>query len=273
MKLQTFRLLRTLSRKLHLFRSSASEMKIFRTPGPNMQSFRSTFSGRPFFRAMGVSILTAASLMVTSCGEETAKAEPDKQDTAAAPAILFLGDSLTAGLGLEKFQAAPALIQEKIDQEGWNLKVINAGVSGDTTSGGLSRLDWYLRKENQIEYLVIGLGSNDGMRGLSISDMRRNIVDIVERTRKFNPQVEIFIYELQTFPSMGPDYAKKFQAAFPELADELDLHLIAFPLKGVAGEDDLNQDDGIHPNVKGTQIMAENIWRSIRPVLARSQDQ
>ena len=217
------------------------------------------------------SAVLISSLILTACnpGEEQSKVEMQNQDT-KAPAILFLGDSLTAGLGLEKFQAAPALIQQKIDKEGWNLRVINAGVSGDTTSGGLSRLDWYLRKENEIKFLIIGLGSNDGMRGLSIPEMRRNLVDIVEKTRKFDSDIEIFLYELHTFPSMGPDYANRFQAVFPQLARELDLHLVAFPLKGVAGQDNLNQNDGIHPNVEGTKIMAQNIWNSIRPVLAKS---
>ena len=220
----------------------------------------------------GAIILLAFSLGI-SCLDSSQNASEKEQKNESRPSILFLGDSLTAGLGLEKFQAAPALIQEKINQEDWNLKVINAGVSGDTTSGGLSRLNWYLRPENQIEYLIIGLGSNDGMRGLSIEEMRKNIREIVKRTRKFNPDIEIFLYELQTFPSMGPEYASKFKAAFPALAKDLNLHLIPFPLKGVAGKDELNQSDGIHPNVEGTKIMAENIWQSIRPVLEQTRNQ
>ena len=208
---------------------------------------------------------------VSACEKEKKVSSDTAPDSRNAPAILFLGDSLTAGLGLEKYQAAPALIQKKIDEQGWNLKVINGGVSGDTTAGGLSRLDWYLRKENNVKYLIIGLGSNDGMRGLPVTDMKENIRKIVSRTRNFDPQITILMYELQTFPSMGPDYANRFKQAFPELAKELNITLIDFPLDGVAGKDELNQDDGIHPNVEGTRIMAENIWKTIEPILAKDQ--
>lgn len=201
--------------------------------------------------------------------EKDAPAGKKEESQPGNPAILFLGDSLTAGLGLEKSQAAPALIQEKLNKKGWDLEVINAGVSGDTTAGGLSRLDFYLKNRPGIEYLVIGLGSNDGMRGLDLNEMKKNLTSIVEKTRQHDSGITIFLYELRTFPNMGPEYASRFAGVFPELADEHNLHLIEFPLRNVASRRDLNQEDGIHPNAEGTKIMADDIWKDLEPILAK----
>lgn len=208
-------------------------------------------------------------LWIVLVGTRCDKEKPRAETQTSAPSILFLGDSLTAGLGLEKFQAAPALIEEMIHEKGWNLRVINGGVSGDTTAGGLSRLEWYLRKENRIQYVVVGLGANDGMRGLSIDAMKTNLKKIIEQIRSFDSKITIFLYEMHTFPSMGPQYANKFHQAFPDVARETDVILVPFPLKGVAGIESLNQDDGIHPTAEGTKIYARNVWNTLEPVLAR----
>ncbi|MCB1137272.1 MAG: arylesterase [Leptospiraceae bacterium] len=207
-------------------------------------------------------------LLTSNCekGDDVQKASPEKPSS-SAPAILFLGDSLTAGLGLEKFQAAPALIQKKIDAKGWSLEVINGGVSGDTTAGGLSRLDFYFKNRKNIQFLVIGLGSNDGMRGIALDEIRSNLNSIVEKARGHNPKITIFLYELMTFPNMGPQYAADFRKIFPEVARKQKIHLISFPLQGVAGNETLNQKDGIHPTVEGTKIMASNIWKDLEPEL------
>ncbi|MCB1169160.1 MAG: arylesterase [Leptospiraceae bacterium] len=212
-------------------------------------------------------LLLAGLLLFAGCGESEQQSSTKEEPSGATPAILFLGDSLTAGLGLEKYQAAPALIQEKIDARGWKIEVINGGVSGDTTAGGLSRLDFYFKNRKNIAFLVIGLGSNDGMRGIGPGEIRSNLNAIVDRAREHNPDIVIFLYELMTFPNMGPQYASDFQKIFPEVARKQNLHLIAFPLQGVAGKEDLNQKDGIHPTVEGTKIMAANIWKDLEPVL------
>ena len=188
--------------------------------------------------------------------------------TAAAPQprnILFLGDSITAGYGLEPSQSYPALIQDKIDAKKWPFRTVNAGQSGDTSAGGLNRMDWLLR--SRVDILVLELGGNDGLRGLPPETTRNNLQGIIERTRKKYPQARIILAGMKVPPNMGTDYAMKFATIYPELAKRNDTLLIPFILENVGGIRELNLPDGIHPTAKGQEIVAANVWKVLEPVL------
>jgi len=180
-------------------------------------------------------------------------------------AILFLGNSLTAGYGLDATQSFPALIQDRIDSLGWNFKVINAGQSGDTSSGGLSRIDWLLRREFQV--LVLELGINDGLRGIHVEVTRQNLQAVINRTKSRYPGVKVVVAGMQVPPNMGVDYASSFRAIFSQLAKKNGAQLIPFLLEGVGGNPKLNLPDGIHPSVEGHKIVAENVWKVLEPLL------
>jgi acyl-CoA thioesterase-1 len=179
--------------------------------------------------------------------------------------ILFLGDSITAGYGLDPSEAFPALIQEKIDAKRWHFKVINAGQSGDTSAGGLSRMDWLLR--NRVDVLVLELGANDGLRGLPAETTKKNLQAIIDRTKQKYPQAKIILAGMKVPPNMGRDYAKRFEAIFTELAKKNKTALIPFVLQGVGGVRELNLPDGMHPTAKGHEIVAANVWKVLEPVL------
>lgn len=179
--------------------------------------------------------------------------------------ILFLGDSITAGNGLDLSQAFPALIQQKIDAEGWPFKAVNAGQSGDTSAGALSRLEWLLK--NRVEILVLELGGNDGLRGLPVESTQKNLQLIIDRTRKKYPDAKIIIAGMKVPPNMGRLYGDKFEAIFTDLAKRNKALLIPFVLEGVGGVRELNFPDGIHPNAKGQQIVAANVWKVLEPLL------
>ena len=180
-------------------------------------------------------------------------------------AILFLGNSLAAGYGLDATQAFPALIQNRIDSLGWNFKVINAGQSGDTSSGGLRRIDWLLRREFHV--LVLELGINDGLRGIPVDVTRQNLQAIINRTKSRYPGVKVVLAGMQVPPNMGGDYVASFRAIFPQLAKKNGAQLIPFLLEGVGGNPKLNLPDGIHPSVEGHKIVAENVWKVLEPLL------
>lgn len=192
-------------------------------------------------------------------------------DVAAPPTVVFLGDSLTAGLGLAESEALPALIQQEIERAGTGHRVINAGRSGDTTAGGLSRIDWYLRDSVNIAALVIGLGSNDAMRGLPLESIEENLVALARRARARDPELPILLWEMKTFPNMGQSYGDAYTAVFRRVADAERLVLIDFPLADVAGIPELNQPDGIHPTAEGTRKVAARIWAALEPVLKRER--
>ena len=183
-------------------------------------------------------------------------------------AILFLGDSLTAGLGVEEGQAFPALIQEKIQAKNLPFEVINAGLSGDTTAGGLSRLDWIVQRP--IDVLVLELGANDGLRGLPVAAMEANLQSIIERVKTKNPQVKVVLAGMRIPPNLGVEYTADFQATFARVAAKNHAALVPFLLEGVGGHLDLNQPDHIHPTPAGHKIVAENIWRVLEPLLTRT---
>lgn len=182
------------------------------------------------------------------------------------PRVVALGDSLTAGLGLSPEQAWPSLVQQKIAQAGLDVEVVNAGVSGDTTAGGLRRLDWAL--DGDVKVLVIELGANDGLRGLPADQMRDNLSQII-RTAKARG-IAVLLCGMEAPPNFGSQYTREFRKVYADLADEHDVAFLPFLLAGVAGDAALNQADGIHPNEAGTRRVADLVWQSLQPVLTRA---
>lgn len=179
--------------------------------------------------------------------------------------ILFLGNSLSAGYGLGTEFAFPALIQEKIDSLGWNFKVINAGLSGETSSGGLRRIDWLLQRK--IDVFFLELGANDGLRGIPLDLTQQNLQAIIDRVKAKNAGVRIVIAGMLVPPNMGREYSSKFRTLFQELAKKNEAALVPFLLEGVGGNPKLNLPDGIHPTAEGHRIVARNVWQVLKPVL------
>lgn len=179
--------------------------------------------------------------------------------------VVFLGDSLTAGLGLPPTEAFPALIAEKIRTAGLPFEVQNAGLSGDTSAGALRRTDWLLQRS--IDVLVIALGGNDGLRGQPIKSLKGNLQAIIDKAKAKNPTVKIVVAGMQIPPNLGAEYAASFQRVYAELARENNAALIPFLLEGVGGQRDLNQPDLIHPTAAGHRVMADLVWRTLEPVL------
>ena len=182
---------------------------------------------------------------------------------AARPKIVALGDSLTAGLGLPENEAYPALLQRKLDAAGYRYTVANAGVSGDTSAGGLRRLDWAL--EGDVRVLILALGANDGLRGLPVAEMKRNLAAIITRAKE--RKIIVILAGMEAPPNYGPEYTADYRRAFADLAREHEIGFLPFLLTGVAGVSALNQGDGIHPNAQGAAIVAEALWVMLRPVL------
>lgn len=183
--------------------------------------------------------------------------------------ILILGDSITAGYGLDPDESFPALLQKKIDARGWKFRVVNAGQSGDTSASGLARLDWLLK--NRVDVLVLELGANDGLRGLHPETTRKNLQAIIDRTKQKYPAARVIVAGMKVPPNMGRDYAARFEAIFRDLAKQNQAVLIPFILEGVGGMRDLNLPDGIHPTAKGQEIVAQNVWKALEPVLKTLQ--
>jgi acyl-CoA thioesterase-1 len=179
--------------------------------------------------------------------------------------VLFLGDSITAGYGLEPSHAYPALIQARIDAKRWKFKAVNAGQSGDTSAGGLNRLSWLLK--NRIDVLVLELGANDGLRGLPVETTKKNLQAIIDGTKAKYPEAKIILAGMKVPPNMGKDYGKQFESIFPALAKSNKAALIPFVLEGVGGVRELNLPDGIHPTAKGQEIVAANVWKVLEPML------
>lgn len=214
-------------------------------------------------------------LTVWGCGTSGTKTESTSVDNtpaqppSAAPAqkqtILFYGNSLTAGYGVEPSQAFPALVGQKIDSAGLNYQVVNAGLSGETTAGGKSRISWVMRQP--VAVFVLELGGNDGLRGLPLRDTRRNLQAIMDTVRRKSPKATIVLAGMQIPPNLGTDYTREFRDLFKELADKNRAVLIPFLLEGVGGVPKLNQPDGIHPTPAGHQIIANTVWRVLQPVL------
>lgn len=189
-------------------------------------------------------------------------------DTTASDEIrvLVLGNSIAAGYGLNPGQSFPALLQQKVDSLGWNVNVVNAGLSGETTAGGLRRIDWLLRQE--VDVLVLELGGNDGLRGTAPEATRENLQAIIDKTLSTYPEARVILAGMQLPPNLGQRYTEQFRAVYPTLAEQNErVELIPFILEGVGGVPSLMQSDGIHPTAEGQQIVAQNVWDTLRPVL------
>jgi acyl-CoA thioesterase-1 len=226
-------------------------------------------------------LIVAVSTATLACGRSESVVEPEARvesrtvaaspdvaspapvRAAARPRIVFLGDSLTAGLGLPPEQSVPALIQKRLNDEGYEYEVINAGVSGDTSAGGLSRLDWSL--DGDVRVLVIELGANDGLRGLPPSAMKRNLSEII--THAARRGITVLLTGMEAPPNYGAAYTTEFRQVFRDLAREHDVAFVPFYLEGVAGLPHLNQGDEIHPNSEGSRVVERVIWKSLEPLL------
>ncbi|MDN5199941.1 arylesterase [Fulvivirgaceae bacterium BMA10] len=214
---------------------------------------------------------------VTSCSNESSKGSEEEQGLLLEEndhqvtkekdekTIVFFGNSLTAGYGLELTQAFPALIQEKINALGMSYNVINAGLSGETTASGNTRIDWVLRQE--IDIFILELGGNDGLRGIKVSETKKNLQQIIDKVGKKYPEAKIVLAGMQIPPNMGADYTTEFKGIFEEIANKNELALIPFLLENVGGIPSLNQPDGIHPTEEGHKIIAENVWKILEPIL------
>lgn len=215
-------------------------------------------------------MLVAAAVLAPACSgtspREVTDSPPAVQDPDAPPPrskVVVLGDSLTAGLGLLDSQSFPAQLQQRIEQEGYAFEVVNAGVSGDTSAGGLRRLDWAL--EGDVRVLVVALGANDGLRGLSVAEMKRNLTTIIERAKARG--VIVILAGMEAPPNYGQEYAVAFRQAYRQVALEQRVLFIPFLLQDVAGHSGLNQSDGIHPNPEGAARVAETVWKVLGPTL------
>ena len=184
------------------------------------------------------------------------------QRVAGSPRIVILGDSLTIGLGLPIEQSYPSLLQERLKESGLDYEVVNAGVSGDTSAGGLSRLDWAL--DGDVRVLVVALGGNDGLRGLPVEQLKRNLATIIERAQARG--IAVILAGMEAPPNYGRDYIVAFHKVYPALASQYHVPLVPFLLQGVAGSEALNQRDGIHPTAAGARIVAGNVWAVLKPV-------
>lgn len=206
----------------------------------------------------------------TNSGVTTSGASTTTTTSAAAPAVkrpqvVVFGDSLTAGLGLDPAQAYPALLQQHIDAAGFDYEVVNAGVSGDTSAGGLSRVDWVLGPD--VRVLVVAFGGNDGLRGLRVEELKRNLGEIIRRAKA--KHVEVVLAGMEAPPNLGQTYTDQFRDVYSSLAREERVPLVPFLLQGVAGVATLNQADGIHPTAEGARKAADNVWPALEPLLQR----
>lgn len=191
---------------------------------------------------------------------------PARAAVDSRPAVVFLGDSLTAGLGVAATEAYPSLVQQKLDADGLSFHVVNAGVSGDTSAGGLSRLDDALRGD--VRVLVVALGGNDALRGLPVDELRKNLAAIIERAQA--RKIPVILAGMEAPPNFGESYTAAFHQVYPDLAKQYHVQVVPFLLQGVAGIERLNQRDGIHPTAEGARIVADNVWTVLRPMLKRT---
>lgn len=227
-----------------------------------------------------LALLAFAPLAVVSCRSRGATETPSASLAPPAPAvpsapastgprIVALGDSLTAGLGLAPEEAYPALLQKRLDAAGYRFEVVNAGVSGETSAGGLRRLDWAL--QGDVRILILALGANDGLRGVPVDEMTRNLSQIVEQAER--RRIAVLLAGMEALPNYGPTYALAFHQAFPDLARTYHVAFLPFLLRGVAGNPGLNQPDGLHPTAAGARMVADNVWAALRPILGAASIQ
>jgi len=230
--------------------------------------------------SFGLMPLLLLALLLSACGGKNGQGGPadstaQQQDITTAggdssrPRIVFFGNSLTAGYGLDPQEAFPALIQRRLDSLGYNYQVVNAGLSGETTAGGLERVDWVLRQ--RVDVFVLELGGNDGLRGVAPEVSEKNLLAIVDKVRAKYPQCLIVLAGMEAPPNMGAEFTAKFRAMYPAVAKARNLTLIPFLLDGVGGVASLNLPDGIHPTAAGHRLVAQNVWAVLQTVLPKPQ--
>jgi acyl-CoA thioesterase-1 len=226
-------------------------------------------------------ILAFLTLMLTGCdwqqpasradsprpidGGAASTADVRPPDRSESRTVLFVGTSLTAGYGVGADFAYPAVLQQMIDSAGLPFTVANAGISGETSAGGLRRIDWSLQQPADV--LVLELGANDALRGLDTGQLHSNLDGILARARARNPDIAIVIVGMEAPPNLGDDYVRRFRAVYADLSDKYDAALVPFLLEGVAADPSLNMEDGIHPNIEGHRILARTVWGVVEPVL------
>ena len=232
-------------------------------------------------------LVVAGGLIAAACGSSDAPRDsaqarrtippfpkrPESSGTPASsttaptgPRIVVLGDRLTAGLGLPIEQSYPALLQQRLNEAGLHYQIVNAGVSGDTSAGGLARLDWAL--EGDVRVLIVALGGNDGLRGLPPEQLKENLAAIIQRAQ--SKGIRVILAGMEAPPNYGRDYIVAFHKVYPALAKEYQVALVPFLLDGVAGDDTLNQRDGIHPSAAGARVVADTVWKALKPVVTAS---
>jgi acyl-CoA thioesterase I len=207
--------------------------------------------------------VTSAAPVMT---REAATPAPVEAVNDARPVILAFGDSLTEGYGLDRSNSYPTLLQKRLDEQGYNYRVVNAGISGDTTAGGLNRLTAAL-KNHKVELMILELGANDMLRGKDLRDTRQNLARMIEMAQA--QKIAVVLAGMEAPTNLGEDYQREFHSIFPDLAAQYKVPLIPFFLAEVAGKAELNQGDGVHPNVKGTQIVLDNVWPVVEPLLKK----
>ena len=214
-------------------------------------------------------LLFVLAAWLTSCSASTEKKQAEEGtqvvDSTANKTILFFGNSLTAGYGIDPEESFAGRIQTRLDSLKKEYRVINGGLSGETTAGGLSRLDWFLEEEPYL--FVLELGGNDGLRGIALTETKKNLLAIVDKVKAKYPNTKIILAGMQIPPNMGKEYTEEFKAIYPAVAKEKNIELIPFLLEGVAGNPDLNLPDGIHPTPEGHRIVMETLWPFISKAL------
>lgn len=230
---------------------------------------------KSYFRAVIILSFLLSVFLFTSCDATTAKRQtnsnPKKplatpQIKSDKPKIVAFGDSLTAGFGLLEKESYPYLLQEKLKADGFDYEVINAGVSGDTSIGGLERIDWVLEMDN-VQILILELGANDLLRRMPVDKMKKNLAQIIEKAQA--KKIKVLLCGMFAPPNVGVQYQREYQMAFPDLASEYKVEFLPFLLENVALNKDLNQADGIHPNAEGEKIMTENVYKALKPMLTK----
>jgi acyl-CoA thioesterase-1 len=226
-------------------------------------------------RAATVLSFIFAAFIFTSCGVSTAEQQfagdvkkplATPQIVSNRPKIVAFGDSLTAGFGLTEKESYPFLLQQKLKADGYDYEVVNAGVSGDTSLGGLERIDWVLEQEN-VQILILELGANDLLRRMPVDRMKRNLAQIIEKAQA--KKIRVLLCGMLAPPSVGAQYQREYLAAFPDLAEKYNVEYLPFLLENVALNRNLNQPDGIHPNAEGAKIMTDNVYKALEPMLAK----
>ena len=226
-----------------------------------------------FTKQAAAILILLATAVFSACNVSTAEHQPAKKTekppitiVTDKPKIVAFGDSLTAGFGLAEKESYPYLLQERLHREGYNYEVVNAGISGDTSLGGVERIDWVLEMEN-VEVLVLELGANDLLRGVPVKQMKDNLDKIIRKAKA--KKVKVLLTGMLAPPSVGAQYQRDYTNAFPDLASEHKVKFLPFILENIALNRNLNQADGIHPNAEGAKIMTENVYKTLKPMLKK----